>query len=112
MNDEREPGACLVLREGKYGILLLDNRNWAVGEINLPVDSIEVRSKDFNTNSYTYHASLRAAVINMANRMLRDRVRKECKNKPLEMMALANLIRDIEVWRGEAMLRGVDEVRR
>jgi hypothetical protein len=53
MTDNADKSA-VVLVEGKYGLILMDSRNWVVAELNKGTNQIEVNTKDFNPNSYTY----------------------------------------------------------
>lgn len=96
--------ATLIMVEGKYGLILLDARNWAVAELNSGRTGIERNTDDFNSRSYSYHANIQQAIINMADRMVKDRIRKACANKPLELRELVNIMREKDQWMRKAIL--------
>ena len=96
--------AVLIITEGKYGLILADARNWVVAELNDGTNSIELNTKDFNAASYTHHANIRQAIINMADRMLKERLKKECANKPLELRELVEIINEKDRWIRKAIM--------
>lgn len=103
MTDHTDKPA-VVLIEGKYGLILLDSRNWGVAELNKAANSIEVNTKDFNPNSYTYHVNIRQAIIEMADRMVKDRIRKGCEGKPLELRELVDIVKEKDQWMRKAIM--------
>ncbi|VVB86212.1 Uncharacterised protein [uncultured archaeon] len=103
MTDTKDK-SVVVLTEGKYGLILLDARNWCIAELNDSRASIDINTKDFNPNSYTYHANIRQAIIEMAGRMTKDKIRKSCESKPLELRELIEIIKGNDQWMRKAIM--------
>lgn len=89
----------LILHVEKYGISLIPN-NWVVGRLsNAYLSQAEGVGKDFyDTGTQTYHPTLHQALIQLSRRLLEDKLRKECKDKPTELRELANLIQEHHEW--------------
>lgn len=85
----------LVFKEGKYGIFLMAN-NWIVSKvIDASESHVEARGKEIVSNgSQSYHPSLHQALTKLSNKLLEDKLKRACKDKPLELKELAQMIRD------------------
>lgn len=101
---EKKQKSVVVLVEGKYGIILLDDRNWVVARLKPLIKSDSCTPENFDNNSYTYHANLQQAVINLSNRLLKDTIRNSCKDKPLELTRLAEIIMEKDQWMRRVIL--------
>ncbi len=88
---EKQETTTVILLESRYGILRVPN-NFVVARIKDSIDSMEVRGKDFDTSTYTFHPTLAQALKNLSNRLLEGKLRTACKNRPLQLKELKDLI--------------------
>jgi len=103
MNEKKET-TQVIMTEGKYGILLIPN-NWVVAELNKGTTSQAcVRGEDFGTNSYTYHANIQQAIINLSDRLVKDRIKDKAANRPLELRELVELMHEKDAFMRKAIL--------
>jgi hypothetical protein len=85
----------LILRVEKYGISLMAN-NWVVGRVSEgnenPVEG--ARKEIFDSSTQSYHPTLHQALVKLSKRLFEDKVKVACKDKPLELNELANIIKE------------------
>lgn len=102
MSNDKE--SRIVFREGKYG-LILDGKNWMVAQFkDTGAKTVEDRRGVFLDSSYSYHANIQQAIINMANRMQNDRISEACRNKILNLKELASIMQEKDAWMRKTIL--------
>ncbi len=85
--------STLVLQIEKYGISLIPN-NWVVGRLsNAFLSQAQGVGKDFyDTGTQTYHSTLHQALIQLSKRLLEDKIKTSCKERPIDLNELLTLI--------------------
>lgn len=80
-----------ILVVDKYGIRLTQN-NYIVGKKNPKYNPADKRSQEFV--KATFHPTLHQALIQLSKRILEDKLKDACREKPSELKELANLIKE------------------
>ena len=81
-----------------YGIIL-QPMNYVVAELtDASVSHTDLRSKDFSSNSNTYHANVHQALLQLNKRLLEGKLKSKCKDKPLDLKGLTSLIQEHHKW--------------
>lgn len=88
-----------VLEIEKYGITLISN-NWVVGVLSdgSMVEGNIASNEYLVPNTQTYHPNLNQALIQLSKRLIEDKIKGACREKPLELKELALLIKEHHIW--------------
>mgnify|MGYP001245847130 CR=1 FL=1 len=88
----------MVVQIEGYGIGLTAS-NWIVGKIAKSTNPIEaLGEKMFDSGTNSYHICLSHALQALSKRLMADKLKVACKDRPLELKELAKLIKSHHEW--------------
>jgi hypothetical protein len=90
---EKEITNSVIVAIEKYGIIFA-SRNFIVAEKNSVKKNTDVRSEDFDSNSYTYHISISQALEQLSKRMLEEKIKSKTTDRPLNLKELTDLFKE------------------
>lgn len=89
---ERETTTVILIESG-YGILQIP-RNYVVARLKDSTASMEANRSNFDESTYDYYPDLRQALVGLSNRLLANKLKKNCKDKALQLQEVANILKE------------------
>jgi hypothetical protein len=90
--DAEDSQNTVILVESGY-CLMQNSRNYIIAMLKDPKSPIDANTRNFGTLDYTYHMTLSHALIELSKRLLNSKLKNACKEKPLQLKELADLIK-------------------